>query len=537
MKTSGKVIIAAVCATVAAGGTFGGYKFNQLRKKNKTIVDVTPVSNMSNSYWGDNLELQGTVSTGDVQKIMQNESQLVDSILVKKGDIVKKGDTILKYDMTLLELDVQQKKNDLAVIDDNINQANKEIRRLQNLKPSEAIPPMPEPTEPPTQPRPTIQTVKAINDTSNIISGNGSPEDPFTFNCSDDTIVSANFLNQLMALKTNAVFNVYDDNVLIYAWRLNGNDIVEEQKEDWIVGKNVTVNVNGNITVDFSQQLFGTFQTFSQNDVYSDEPNDSNYTPADYEQSYIKPGSDDYVYSKAEIAKMISEKQDEIKKLELDKKSADIAYRQALNKKESGQVKSRIDGTVTEVNTDTENSDSTSPLVVIQGSEGLSVTISIGELNLDKVAVGDLINVTSYDTGTMAQAEITSIDMTPVSYNSENWNENPNSSTYSFDARITEETEGFSVGNWVGATISESEESSSIYIPLHYTREIDGKYYVMKSDENGKLRKQYIKTGKIVYGNEIEIKGGLSNNDKICFPYGKNVKEGVKTKEINEVKW
>ena len=116
MKTAEKVIIAAVCAAVAASGTFGGYKYNQIRKKNKAIVDVTPVSNMSNSYWGDNLELQGTVSSGDVQKIMQDESQLVDSILVKKGDAVKKGDTILKYDMTLLELDAAQKKNDLAVI-------------------------------------------------------------------------------------------------------------------------------------------------------------------------------------------------------------------------------------------------------------------------------------------------------------------------------------------------------------------------------------------------------------------------------------
>ena len=65
---------------------------------------------------------------------MQDESQLVDSILVKKGDAVKKGDTILKYNMTLLELDAAQKKNDLAVIDDNINQANKEIRRLHKPK-------------------------------------------------------------------------------------------------------------------------------------------------------------------------------------------------------------------------------------------------------------------------------------------------------------------------------------------------------------------------------------------------------------------
>ena len=146
------------------------------------------------------------------------------------------------------------------------------------------------------------------------------------------------------------------------------SDITEEQTEDWTVGKNVIVNGNGSITVDFSKKVFGTLQTYSTEDDYPQEQFDNSISQSDYEQSYIKSGSDDYIYSKAEIAKMISDKQDEIKKLELDKKSADIAYRQALNKKESGQVKSSIDGIVTEVNMGTENADSTSPLVVIQGS-------------------------------------------------------------------------------------------------------------------------------------------------------------------------
>ena len=47
--------------------------------------------------------------------------------------------------------------------------------------------------------------------------------------------------------------------------------------------------------------------------------------------------------------------------------------------------------------------------------------------------------------------------------------------------------------------------------------------------ENGKLKKQYIRTGGNSYG-YIEIKEGLSNDDKIAFPYGKNVKEGAAVK-------
>ena len=63
----------------------------------------------------------------------------------------------------------------------------------------------------------------------------------------------------------------------------------------------------------------------------------------------------------------------------------------------------------------------------------------------------------------------------------------------------------------------------------------NGNYYIMKADDNNKLVKQYIATGKIMYGYSIEVKGGLSMKDRICFPYGKEVKEGVRTKDSTEV--
>ena len=46
MKTAEKVIIAAVCAVVAVSGTFGGYKYNQIRKKNKAIVDAVSYTHL-----------------------------------------------------------------------------------------------------------------------------------------------------------------------------------------------------------------------------------------------------------------------------------------------------------------------------------------------------------------------------------------------------------------------------------------------------------------------------------------------------------
>lgn len=49
-----KLIIAAACAAVILGGTFGAYKINESRKSKKAVAKVTPVSLMTDSYWATN---------------------------------------------------------------------------------------------------------------------------------------------------------------------------------------------------------------------------------------------------------------------------------------------------------------------------------------------------------------------------------------------------------------------------------------------------------------------------------------------------
>ena len=45
--------------------------------------------------------------------------------------------------------------------------------------------------------------------------------------------------------------------------------------------------------------------------------------------------------------------------------------------------------------------------------------------------------------------------------------------------------------------------------------------------ENNTLKKQYVTTGKTLWGYEIEILSGLTMEDYIAFPYGKHVHEGA----------
>jgi hypothetical protein len=53
----------------------------------------------------------------------------------------------------------------------------------------------------------------------------------------------------------------------------------------------------------------------------------------------------------------------------------------------------------------------------------------------------------------------------------------------------------------------------------------------MVADENDKLKKQYVTTGKTIYGSAIEIKSGLDEDMRIAFPYGSSAVEGASVKD------
>ena len=96
------------------------------------------------------------------------------------------------------------------------------------------------------------------------------------------------------------------------------------------------------------------------------------------------------------------------------------------------------------------------------------------------------------------------------------------------------ESSGFKNNQSVSINISSdgSGTDSKLYIPKAYVREDNGEHYVFITDEKGRLKKQVIEAGAVMYGYYQEIKSGLSTEDLIAFPYGKNVKEGVKTEEV-----
>ena len=86
-------------------------------------------------------------------------------------------------------------------------------------------------------------------------------------------------------------------------------------------------------------------------------------------------------------------------------------------------------------------------------------------------------------------------------------------------------------GNYVNIQYSLNQEDGGIYLINPFVRKENGESYVFVRDENGRLEKRAVKTGKSLWGSSIEILSGITTEDKLAFPDGKNVKPGAATAE------
>lgn len=610
-----KLIIFALCIAILGGGGYFGYSKYTKNKQAKISVDVVPVSQMATTadmYSYSSTTLSGMIVSANSQKVIVDTEKLIKKVCVEQGDTVKKGDTILEYDMTVVELELAQKENQVKVIEQAIKTDEREIAEYKTYQPSENAPVEPdepiepdepdypdepeEPVEPdsssdePEEPEPEpIKTVDVVKD-SFPTDSKGTLDDPYVYLCNEKTAVSKAFMGKLKSAKKFAEIWVYNENSqFMYKWIINGSILKIADIQNWSVSDGVEINTEtGMITVDTQVTHCGIFSVINEQaiditddssetdlddtdssllDEYDEEPLD-NFDDTQYDEdntdytddntydtdSQTDSESNDYVYSRKEIASMIAEKEADIKAQQIAQKQAQLEYDDYKKKKTDGKVVAEIDGVVKKIGTasgeTTDNSEEVTDegeydeydtssdsdaFAIIEGDGGVEVQFSVSELSLPKADIGATVSVMSYESGMMADAEVVSVDSEPSSYTSQNWDDNPNNSTYNVYAKLSS-SDGFSVDDYVDVTLSNTTEASdSLYLPIHYVRQENGIYYIMKADENNKLVRQNIKTGAVMYGSEIEVKAGLSMSDKICFPYGTDVAEGVKTTDSDKV--
>ena len=127
-KAAKKAAIAVVTAVAVGGVSVGGYY--GIRQAQKTTVKVYPVSDFTSGYWGDNMNMEGQITSTASQNIYLSDSQTISQVLVKEGDVVNAGDTLMTYDTSMIELDLETQQLQLAQTKLKIQQSEKELEKL-----------------------------------------------------------------------------------------------------------------------------------------------------------------------------------------------------------------------------------------------------------------------------------------------------------------------------------------------------------------------------------------------------------------------
>ena len=545
-STRKKLLLAGIITVLVVAFALGLWFFVQYQSNKKT-VEVLPVTDpsVSTTYWGDTTYSSGMVTSESLQEIYPSSDKVISQIFVEAGQQVKAGDPLIQYDKTKLELDVEGK--DIAVKQAGIelDKAQKELKKLQNTTAATPAPSLPPEVIPTPEPEPTIPPADVpvhsrLDADSKPYQGSGTSEDPYVFLCTEDCVMTREFLLLLLGQAEEepsqgesseeeglispfaAIFEVregdsnYGD--LRYSFQLDGSHV----EDDTEISQEIP---SGENTLESVADAFRSAPTQPENtptsgdvDGQGGQGNQDNYN--------------DMGYTKEQLDDLIAQQRQKIKDCELKVKQAQLDLEKSKLALNNSTVCSTIDGvvrTLTDVDTATQSGQ---PFLVVSGQDQFLIRGSISENYLSDIHVGDSITAMSYENGMTYSATISEISTYPLDSNSGMWygGGNSNSSNYEFTA-IADNAEGLTNGMYLEITLNipGSASTDALYLYTAYLREDDGGRYVMKAGLDNRLHKQYLQLGTSIYGGQYyEVKDGLTMNDYIAFPYGSDVREGTR---------
>ena len=356
--------------------------------------------------------------------------------------------------------------------------------------------------------------------------GSGTEDDPYVYLCSsakEKVIVMGSFFNKLAGYSPDGTKAVNQGGYW-YRLEFHQNDTIADY-DDLKTSCTGYYLVNGSFlekpVYEFAEVEF----TLADADKYDENPDDGGDD---------NPGGNDVEPTETPVSRAdaIKYQKSKIASLKLDLQESDIKISQLEKKANKKLITAKLDGTVTYVG-DSGSGETTDgkALIKIKSSDGFYVVGSVSELMLDDFKEGTKLNCTSYTSGSF-EAEVMDVSEYPVTGNSYYGNSNPNVSYYAFTAVVTDKTLQLEDQDWVTVNYEASAAENRMVIQKAFVRSDSSKNYVYK-DDKGVLKKQEISVGATVDGGySVIVKGGLSADDLIAFPYGKDVKEGAKTKEV-----
>ncbi len=563
-----KTLIVIACVIAGCGAVWGGLTI--ARNAQRGDVNVYAVNDFAmTNYWGDTSNTSGMVTTDKLQKIYISQSQTVKKVWVKEGDTVKKGTALVSYDSTLTQATVERAKIDYDRQTENLEVMKNELALLQKAKNKETL----------QAERNGLQSKldKLIEDADKAagykdpvtpgfvtVEGNlGNTKDkPLYYIYTGTLTLDQTTLETLLAEKTEAY---------IVAFKREGDIAGGAITESWGLHLKL-VNAapdptpggetGGNTS---SGEDTGSGQTTVT--VLTNEGNgsDNNDKPAAAEKKIsleLLNGMPDYPektreyntkeiqdlqkkiaqidelldssMTQLEINKAILEKAQAVKEQEVNLKVAKLKLDKKLAELGDGNVYAEFDGTVKTVRDPDEAYNNSEAVVELSGGGGYYVTGTLSEMDLGSVKVGDTVSISSWMTGAACEGTIVSIDDYPTS-NGNNWGDgNRNVSYYPFKVFVTEDA-NLQPNDYVDMQFqknaSADESGNTLYLESMFIRTENGKSYVMARGEDGRLEQRWVQTGRDLWGSYTQIRGGLTIDDYVAFPYGRDVTEGAKTVE------
>ena len=550
-----KAIIIAACAVGVCGAVWGGLTI--ARNAQRSDVKVYSVNDFCmTDYWGDTSSTSGMVTTDKIQKVFLSSSQTVNKVWVAEGDSVRKGDKLISYDSTLTQASVEQAKIDYDRQDESLTTAKNELEYLKKAKNKETLKQEldkltaeldalkkkydEDPAHPYDGDAPVTEGKMDYKKAMTVKGADGSDQ---TVNVQYYSWLSASrlidskvteILTNLATLRADKDHPSVDTYVVLvqrYEDKVGGyvdNTVGLVITETYTAGDDTAVPaVPESRSVSFSVR----------SDLPEFEDTERKYDDAAIKRLQQKINlANMYLENSMEqkdLAKAIVDKAQEVKEKEVNLRLAKLSLDKKTKELGDGNVYAEFDGTVKAVRNADEAYNNSEAVIELSGGGGYYVTGTLSEMELGSVKVGDTVSISSWMTGAACEGTIVSIDDYPTTSGNSWGDGNRNVSYYPFKVFV-EEDASLQANDYVDIQYQKAgtqEQGSSLYLQSWFIRTDNGKSYVMARNEDGRLEQRWVQTGRDLWGSYTQIRGGLTTDDYLAFPYGRDVVEGARTVE------
>ena len=227
-----------------------------------------------------------------------------------------------------------------------------------------------------------------------------------------------------------------------------------------------------------------------------------------------------------QIAQLREEQKGKIQEAEFKVRMAEADYKIKKRELEDGNIYAQFDGKVVSLLSEEEARKTQKPMLKVSGGGGFYVEGTVGELDREKMEIGMPVTINDWNSGQMYDGQVVSVGDFPASSRYYGGG-NPNSSEYPFKAFVDGSAD-LQAGSYVSIQYSAGGNEHGVYLENPFLRTENGESFVYVLGEKDRLEKRIVKTGKSLWGSYTEILSGLTAEDLVAFPYGKNVKPGAK---------